>query len=87
MSLSVYVLCKTAENRGMSLNADYRSKLPVLRYTACFLALLSFLPMKENYKKDLHNCKSERESECKGESKRVRRDSVYCLWEVNDGAA
>lgn len=71
MSLSVYVLCKTAANKGMSFNTDYRSKLSALQYTACFLALLSFLPMKENYKEDLRNGKSERESECKGERKRV----------------
>lgn len=52
-----------------------------------FLALLSFPPMKENDKKDLGKCRSERESVCNRDGERVQGDSVYCLWEVNDGAA
>lgn len=70
MSFTVYVSCKAEENKGLSFNTDDRSNLLCYQYTAYyFLALLSFLPMKENIKKTSTTARErERESECKGES-------------------
>lgn len=71
----------------MSSITDNASKTSVFLIQSFFyFALLSFLSMKENYKKDLYIAR-ERKSECKGESKRVQRDRVYCFREVSDGAA
>lgn len=77
LSFTVYVLCKT-KNKGTSFNTDNRSNPLCYQYSAYyFLALLSFLPMKENYKKDLHHCKRGRESECTGESEGETREIVF----------
>lgn len=88
MSVTLDALCKKKkkDKEGTSYNTDDASNASLYQCAACyFLALLSFLRMKGNSKKDLQHAR-EGESEA-GVGKSAARDRLYCLWEVNDGAA
>lgn len=82
------------DKEGTSNNTGDASNAPLYQRAACyFLALLSFLRMKGNSKKDPQHT---REGKVRrgsglggwgGDVRSAARDRLYCLWEVNDGAA
>lgn len=61
MSLTLEALCKNIEKKGMSCNTDDASNSLHYQHAAyCFLALLSFLAMKGNFKEALNTAREEK---------------------------
>lgn len=80
---------KKKRGKALAVTLTMHQTAPRYQGTAAsyFLTLLSFLPMKENSKKDHYTTRVQEKASGGGGGGVAERDRLYCLWEVNDGTA